>query len=80
MSTNELQECMLWWHGPNWLNQGNSNWPMWNVNEVSEEILADISKEIKGSMFKISSAAGEGPWKILHKSKGEKSTNHNKLA
>ena len=80
MSTNELQECRLWWHGPNWLNQDNSNWPMWNVNEASEEILADISKEIKGPMFQISSAAGEGPWEISHKNKGEKSTNHNKLA
>ena len=36
---------------------------MWNINEVSKEILADSSKEIKGpkTMFKISSVAGEGP-------------------
>ena len=54
---------------------------MWNINEVSKEILADSSKEIKGpkTMFKISSVAGEGPLEISHKSKGEKSSNHNKL-
>ena len=21
ISTNELKECKLWWHGPNWLSQ-----------------------------------------------------------
>ena len=47
MSTNELQKCKLWWHGPNWLSQGKDNWPLWNVHKVSKEILADISKEIK---------------------------------
>ena len=55
MSTNELQKCKLWWHGPNWLSQGKDNWPLWNVHKVSKEILADISKEIKApkTMFEI---------------------------
>ena len=25
MSTNELQECKLWWHGPNWLSHDKDN-------------------------------------------------------
>ena len=54
---------------------------MWNVYEVSKEILADISKEINEpkNMLEISSAAGEGPLEISHESKGEESRNHNKL-
>ena len=54
---------------------------MWKVNEVSKDIFADISKEIKGpkTMFKISSAEGEGPLEISHESKREESSNHNKL-
>ena len=54
---------------------------MWSVYEVSKEILVDISKEINGpkNMFKISSAAGEGPLEISHESKGEESSNYNKL-
>lgn len=34
ISTNELQECKLWWNGPNWLRQGKDHLPVWNVNEV----------------------------------------------
>ena len=51
---------------------------MWNV---SKEILAGISKELKGpkNMFKISSAAEEGPLEISCEIKGEESSNHNKL-
>ena len=81
MSTNELQECKLWCHGPNWLSQDKDNWPKWNINEVSKEIFANISKEIKGpkTMFEISSAAGESPLEISHESKGEESSNQNKL-
>ena len=81
MSTNELQECKLWWYGPNWLSQDKDHWLMWNVNEVSKEILVDIIKEIKRSktMFEVSSAAGEGPLDITHESKGEESSKHNKL-
>ena len=54
---------------------------MWNINEVGKEILADISKDIKGpnAMFEISSAAGKGPSEISHKSKGEESNIHKKL-
>ena len=33
MSTNELHEWNLWWHGPNWLSQHKDNWPKWKVNE-----------------------------------------------
>ena len=68
MSTNELQKCKLWWHGPNWLSQGKDNWPLWNVHKVSKEILADISKEIKApkTMFEIFFTAGEGPLEISH--------------
>ena len=54
---------------------------MWNVHEVSKEILADVSKEIKApkTIFEISSAAGEGPLEVLHESIGKESSNHNKL-
>ena len=54
---------------------------MWNINEVGKEILADISKDIKGpnAMFEISSAAGKGPSEISHESKGEESNIHKKL-
>ena len=81
MSTNELQKCKLWWHQPNWLSQDKDNWPLWNVREVSKEILAGISKEIKApkTMFEIYSAAGEGPLEISHESIGKEYSNHNKL-
>ena len=63
MGTKELQERKLWWYGPNWLSHNKDNWPMWNIYEVSKEILAGIYKEIKGpkNMFEISFAAGKRP-------------------
>ena len=79
MGTKELQECTLRWHRPNWLSQGKDNWTIWNIYE--EEILADISTETKRpkTMLEISSAEGEGPLEISHKSKGGESSNHNKF-
>ena len=69
MGTKKLQECKLWCYGPNWLNQDQDNWPMWNFYVVSKEILADISKEIKGPKRSF----GEVLWKSHTKVK-EKNT------
>ena len=81
MGTKELQECKLWCYGPNWLNQDQDNWPMWNFYVVSKEILADISKEIKGPKRSFGEVLSrESPLEISYESKREEYSNHNKLA
>ena len=64
------------------MDQNKDNWPMSNINEVGKEILADISKDIKGpnAMFEISSTAGKGPLEISHESKREESNIHKNLS
>ena len=38
----------FWWHGPTWLQKDHDNWPAWNVNILSKDIMDAISTENKG--------------------------------
>ena len=42
-----LQENSLWWNGPDWLKT--SDWPTWNIEEISRDVLDQIESETKTS-------------------------------
>jgi len=42
LSVADIQECLLWWHGPDWLRSPQAQWPTWNLPELTPEILGQI--------------------------------------
>ena len=42
-----LQENSIWWNGPDWLKT--SDWPTWNIDEISRDVLDQIELETKTS-------------------------------
>ena len=51
----------FWWHGPTWLKKDHDNWPAWNVNILSKDIMDAILTENKGpkTIYEVSSLAEE---------------------
>ena len=51
----------FWWHGPTWLQKDHSDWPTWNVNILSKDIMDATSTENKGpkTLYEVSSLAEE---------------------
>jgi len=49
LSVVDIQECSLWWHGPDWLRSLQAQWLTWNSPELTPEILGQIQTEIKES-------------------------------
>ena len=38
----------FWWHGPTWLKKDHDNWPTWDANILSKDMMDAISTENKG--------------------------------
>ena len=48
-SVAELQSLNLWFNGPEWINDQEEEWPMWDTHEISPEVLEKIASESKGT-------------------------------
>ena len=51
----------FWWHRPTWLQKDHDNWPTWNVNILSKDIMDAILTENKEpkTIYEVSSLAEE---------------------
>ena len=51
----------FWWHGPSWLQKDHDDWPTWNVNILSKDIMDAISTENKEpkTLYEVSFLAEE---------------------
>jgi len=58
LSVEELSHCLLWWHGPSWLQSNHLSWPVWNLPELTPEGLEEIKKSKLSADITI--VAGDG--------------------
>ena len=51
----------FWWHIPSWLQKDHDDWPTWNVNILSKDIMDAISTENKEpkTLYEVSFLAEE---------------------
>ena len=54
-----LNENEFWWHEPTWLRKDHDDWPTWNVDTLSKDIMDTISTKNKGpkTLYEVSSLA-----------------------
>ena len=48
ITSQELKESDLWWHGPAWLQNKKEEWPTWDVPPITQTVLENIQQEYKG--------------------------------
>ena len=44
----ELSQSTLWWHGPSWLQEDDSSWPVWNFSDITPKVQNQLQSEEKG--------------------------------
>ena len=44
LSTEEIKQSALWWHGPPWLRDNQLTWPVWDLPEITSECLEETRK------------------------------------
>ena len=44
----EIGQSNLWWHGPSWLQNEESAWPVKNLPNENSKMLSQIQSEVKG--------------------------------
>ena len=54
MSSKDLRDSRLWWHGPSWLSEDSQFWPMWNFPEKEYKDTIEESKAVVFEMAGIS--------------------------
>ena len=45
VSTEELINNQLWWHGPSWLSDNATKWPSWDFQQIDDNTLEQIAKQ-----------------------------------
>ena len=45
VSTEELINNQLWWHGPSWLSDNVTKWPSWDFQQIDDNTLEQIAKQ-----------------------------------
>ena len=64
LSTEDLINNDLWWHGPSWLTDNPTKWPSWNFQQIDDSILEQMGKQSHGSqIIHETSALTEMDWK-----------------
>ncbi|KAL9958393.1 hypothetical protein ACROYT_G035399 [Oculina patagonica] len=60
VSTEELINNQLWWHGPSWLGDQETKWPSWDFQQIDENTLQKMAKQPAGPqiMYETSSLNG----------------------
>ena len=43
-----LSQSTLWWHGPSWLQEDDSSWPVWNFSDITPKVQNQLQSEEKG--------------------------------
>ena len=46
-SVSEIGQSDLWWHGPTWLKNEDSLWPLWNLPDITPDVLDEINRETR---------------------------------
>ena len=44
----ELSQSTLWWHGPSWLQEDDSSWPVWNFFDIIPKVQNQLQSGIRG--------------------------------
>ena len=65
LSSEDLMDCKLWWHGPAWLLKDQTAWPDWNVPVVDLDELK-LSSHRTDILHEFSGIIHEGLHKISH--------------
>ena len=47
LNVSEINNCSLWWHGPDWLQYDELEWPIKNLPEITPEKLENYLSQIK---------------------------------
>ena len=46
-SVSEIGQSDLWWHSPTWLKNEDSLWPLWNLPDITPDVLDEINRETR---------------------------------
>ena len=57
VSTEELVNNQLWWHGPSWLGDQETKWPSWDFQQVDENTLEKMAKQPAGPQIMYETSA-----------------------
>ena len=53
LSVTEIHDSTMWWHGPEWLSKERSVWPIWNLPELTSEMLERIEMKESHIMMEV---------------------------
>ena len=59
-SVSQINQSTLWWHGPSWLQNDDSSWPVWNLSDITPEVLNQVQSETRECklVIEVSNIAG----------------------
>ena len=63
LSVQEIMCSSLWWHGPSWLQEDDTFWPVTSPSDIIPEVLQQANSEIRKSSVEVSHVTvEEGKW------------------
>jgi len=64
LTVQEIVDCPLWWHGPEWLKSEQTTWPSWNIPDITPDRLdhlLEMSKKGSQVIYEATNVVRDDP-------------------